>query len=175
MKTRTLWLTLSLAVFLSWPIPSTAQWVQTSGPEGGFISAITASGTNLFAGTWGGGVFRSTDNGLSWATSSTGLMNTHIRALAVSGTNLLCGIAGHGVFLSADDGTDWTEANSGLTNGNAYTSSGYVHTFAVSGTNLFAGTGSSGVWRRPLSEFIIKVHCDLRPLHAAESFITKTL
>ncbi len=33
----------------------------------------------------------------------------------------------------------------------------YVNALTVSGTNLFAGTGGVGVWRRPLSEFIVSV------------------
>jgi len=35
-----------------------AQWVQTNGPYGGFVQCFAVSGTNLFAGTSGGGVWR---------------------------------------------------------------------------------------------------------------------
>ncbi len=48
-----------------------AQWVQTNGPYGGMINSFAVSGTNLFAGTGGGGVFLSTNNGTSW--TATGL------------------------------------------------------------------------------------------------------
>ena len=35
-----------------------AQWIQTSGPTGGSVSALAVSGSNIFAGTWGGVVWR---------------------------------------------------------------------------------------------------------------------
>ncbi len=127
--------------------PLHAQWVQTNGPYGGSIQSFAVSGTNLFAGTYyggvyGGDVFRSTNNGTSW--TATGLTYTTVLSLAVSGTNLFAGTYG-GVFLSTNNGTSWTAVNTGLT-------STYVLSLAVSGANLFAGTYGGGVWRRPLSE-----------------------
>jgi len=35
-----------------------AQWVQTNEPKGGYISRLAVTGTNLFAGTFGGGVWK---------------------------------------------------------------------------------------------------------------------
>ena len=35
-----------------------AQWLQTNGPHGEYIECFAVSGTNLFAGTYGGGVWR---------------------------------------------------------------------------------------------------------------------
>ena len=90
------------------------------------------SSTNLFAGTWGGGVFLSIDNGTSWTAVNSGWTYTTVLSLAVSGTNLFAGTGG-GVFLSINNGTSWTAVNSGLTNTT-------VLSLAVSGTNLFAGT-----------------------------------
>jgi len=114
--------------------PLLAQWVQTNGPYGGYVISFAVSGTNLFAGTYGGGIFLSTNNGTSWTASSTGLPpNTIVRALAVSGTNRFAGTEGGGVFLSTNNGMSWTAASTGLSNAN-------VQALAVSGTNLFAGT-----------------------------------
>ena len=103
------------------------------------VQALAVSGTNLFAGTYGGGVFLSTNNGTSWTEVNNGLTNTLVQALAVSGTNLFAGTYGGGVFLSTNNGTSWTEVNYGLT----YTR---VQALAVSGTNLFAGTRGGGVF-----------------------------
>jgi hypothetical protein len=58
MKTKTLRLILSLAGSLSWQIPLQAQWIQTNGPYGGRVTCFAVSGTNLFAGTGGNGVWR---------------------------------------------------------------------------------------------------------------------
>jgi hypothetical protein len=62
------------------------------------VYALAVSGTNLFAGTNGGGVFLSTNNGTSWTAASTGLTNTTVWSLAVSGTNLFAGTLGGGVW-----------------------------------------------------------------------------
>jgi hypothetical protein len=37
---------------------ASAQWLQTNGPYGGSIRCLAVSGTNLFAGTYGGGLWR---------------------------------------------------------------------------------------------------------------------
>jgi hypothetical protein len=70
---------------------SEAQWVQTNGPYSGNVTCFAVNGTNLFAGTYGSGVFLSTNNGTSWVSVSTGLTNTNVEALAVSGTDLFAG------------------------------------------------------------------------------------
>jgi hypothetical protein len=138
---------LLLILLLVWLGSNTApaQWVQTNGPYGGFVYSFAVSGTNLFAGTFGG-VFLSTNNGTSWTAVNNGLTNTWVNALAVSGTNLFAGTNGGGVFLSTNNGTSWTSVNTGLTNP-------YVNALAVSpaaggtgGTYLFAGTIGGGVF-----------------------------
>ena len=120
-----------------------AQWVQTPTPSTfSYAECFASIGTNLFAGTYGGGVFLSTNNGASWTAVNTGLTRYYnvyvVLALAVSGTNLFAGTS-EGVFLSTNNGTFWTEVNSGLTNTN-------VSSLAISGTNLFAGTYGGGVF-----------------------------
>lgn len=109
--------------------PLLAQWVQTNGPYGGKVNSLAVSGTNLFAGTWSGGVFLSTNNGTSWAAVNTGLTHTNVYSLAVSGTNLFAGTSA-GVFLTTNNGTSWTEVNTGLTDSS-------VLSFGFSGTTLF--------------------------------------
>jgi hypothetical protein len=101
------------------------------------IYALAVSGTNLFAGTYGGGVYLSTNDGNSWTAVNSGLTSKYVYALAFSGTNLFAGTNGNGVFLSTNNGNSWTAA--GL-------STQTVKMFAVSGTNIFAGTGGGGVF-----------------------------
>ncbi|MBK6913405.1 MAG: T9SS type A sorting domain-containing protein [Ignavibacteriales bacterium] len=103
------------------------------------VQALAVSETILFAGTYGGGVFRSTNNGTSWTEVNSGLTDTEVYALAVSGTNLFAGTLFGGVFLSTNNGTSWNEVNNGLANTD-------VKAFAVSGTSLFAGTNYRGVF-----------------------------
>ena len=59
-----------------------AQWVQTNGPIGGYVSSFVVSGTDLFAGTDGGGVFVSTNNGENWRAINSGLANSYVFTLA---------------------------------------------------------------------------------------------
>ena len=76
-----------------------SQWTQTNGPYGGTVNCFAVSGTNLFAGISGGGVFLSTNNGTSWTAVNTGLpANTSVNSFAVSGTNLFAGTLGDGVW-----------------------------------------------------------------------------
>jgi photosystem II stability/assembly factor-like uncharacterized protein len=101
-----------------------------------YVYSLAVSGVSLFAGTFGSGVFLSTNNGTSWTAASTGLTNTNVLALAVSGTNLFAGTQAGGAFRSTDNGDHWTAANSGL-------NTAYAGAFGISGTNLFLGTDNS--------------------------------
>ncbi len=137
MKTNNLYLSFLICLLIATRITN-AQWVQTNGPNGGYVSCFAVSGTNLFAGTLGDGVFLSTNNGTSWTAVNTGLTNIWIQALAISGTNLFAG-AQDGIFRSTNNGTNWTEVITGLTGT-------YVTALAVRGMNLFAGTFDGGVF-----------------------------
>jgi hypothetical protein len=86
------------------------------------------SGSNLFAGTRGGGVFLSTNNGTSWTQKNNGLNNNRVLSLAVSGTNLFAG-TDSGAYLSTNNGTSWI-----------LVAPIKVYSLAVNGTNVFAGT-----------------------------------
>ncbi len=131
----------TVALLLSFPQASSAQWVRTGGPGADWVSALAVSGTNLFAGT-GQGVFLSADNGASWREVNTGLDCREVRCLAVIGGNLFAGtnwfdvppqLSIGGVYSSADNGQNWVPANSGLPVNTD------IRAFAVSGTILFVG------------------------------------
>ncbi len=118
-----------------------------SGPL--WVNALALSGSNIFAGTYGGGISISQDNGASWAAVDSGLTDStgsNVLSLAVSGSNIFAAIGGnslgtHGgdVFLSTNNGASWTPADSGLpdrTNGN-----NTIFSLAANGSNIFATTG----------------------------------
>ncbi|MFA4853356.1 MAG: T9SS type A sorting domain-containing protein [Bacteroidales bacterium] len=80
----------------------TAQWLQTNGPYGGDIYCFAVSGNgNIFTGTYGAGVFLSSNNGSSWTAVNTGLTDTFVWSLAISGTNIFAGTGGNGVWKRA--------------------------------------------------------------------------
>ena len=76
----------------------------SNGPEGGRIYALAldpAAPTTLYAGTGGGGVFKSTNGGAGWSAANTGLTNTNVLALALAPatpSTPYAGTAGGGVF-----------------------------------------------------------------------------
>ncbi|NIS48613.1 MAG: regulator, partial [Aliifodinibius sp.] len=67
-------------LFLSIPFAAQGQdfWQQTNGPPGGDVRALIVDGDDdIFAGTWGAGIFRSTDNGDLWAQVNDGLTDIY--------------------------------------------------------------------------------------------------
>ncbi|MGE5449494.1 MAG: T9SS type A sorting domain-containing protein, partial [Bacteroidales bacterium] len=59
------------------------------------------SGGHIFAGTYEGGVFRSTDNGENWTPINAGLTNPMVSSLGVSPSgHIFAGTTGSGVFRS---------------------------------------------------------------------------
>lgn len=42
------------------------------GPLSGYVNAIAVSGSNVYAETWGDGIFTSSDNGGNWHAASNG-------------------------------------------------------------------------------------------------------
>ncbi|MFI5200786.1 MAG: regulator [Candidatus Kapaibacterium sp.] len=102
------------------------------------VTSFAVIGSNssspiVFAGTFGNGVFRSSDSGSTWvAGGSAGDMN--VQALAIIGDNasspILFASAYTGVYLSRDSGRNWIDA--GL-------DTDRIQALAVSGANVFAG------------------------------------
>ena len=120
-------------VFLSSNNGSSWTAVNNGLPGWSPVYSFAISGTNIFAGIYGG-VFLSSNNGSSWTAVNNGLTNNTVSSLAISGTNIFAGTYGDGVFLSSNNGSSWTAVNNGLP---ANTD---VYSFAISGTNIFAGT-----------------------------------
>lgn len=104
------------------------------------VQCIDLSGTNLYAGTMGGGVFISTDNGSNWSAINSNLTNLNITAITAYEENLFVGTFGYfqesGVFVSTNNGGSWIQANYGLTDT-------LVNSLVISGTNIFANVSAS--------------------------------
>jgi hypothetical protein len=91
------------------------------GPDGGTFTAVAVDPGNpsiLYLGTYGAGVYRSTDQGVSWIQRINGLGNTFIQSLAVdpqNGNMLYAGTYTGGVYKSTDAGANWFASNGSLT------------------------------------------------------------
>jgi hypothetical protein len=110
------------------------QWVQVSnGIDGGRIKSLAISGGNMYAGTTGGGFYRSTDNGENWSLLF-GMNNHDIICVRAEGNNVVCGTQTGGVYTSTNNGTNWTVPG----NEAAWL---YTVSVALLGNNIYAGTG----------------------------------
>ena len=89
-------LCLSALLLLLAPDPGQGQWLPV-GPPGSVTSPARLK-TTIFAGTNGGGISVSSDDGLSWHTANTGLTNLGVTALTLLGTRLYASTGGGGVF-----------------------------------------------------------------------------
>jgi hypothetical protein len=128
-----------------------AWWGKNGGLTTTNVAALTANSPGwgpIFAGTIGGGVFRSDSTGGGWTAVNSGLTNRVVQAVAIVGPNVFAGTSGGGVFLSPNNGASWVAVNNGLPNL-------AVTALTIDGPTLLAATGA-GVFRRPLSDMIAR-------------------
>jgi hypothetical protein len=107
-------------------------------PEFAILYALHAHGGVLFAGAHEA-LYRSTDDGQTWAAVAGGLPATpQVRALASDGPAVYAGTDGAGVFRS-DDGLSWSAVNAGLPDLR-------VHALVLTENGLLAGLEDEGVY-----------------------------
>jgi len=97
------------------------------------------NGEDLYVGTTMYGIFKSTDNGLTWNAKNTGIDYLGgMMDFTVKGTDMYVGSYISGVLKSTDNGESWTSLNNGL---NGYTD---VNAIIVVGDNIIVGTNGGG-------------------------------
>lgn len=95
------------------------EWI---GPGGGAITDLIYNPRNadeVFASTWGRGIYKSQDGGQTWRNSSFGLENLDVNAIEISPQNPLILFAGTyrgGVYKSANGGETWYRSDTGIQN-----------------------------------------------------------
>lgn len=116
--------------------------VNTNYPTTKGCYAVLQSGSKVFAGTDGKGLYTSPSGTINWS-SDDGITNTNAQSLslATSGTNVFAGVYGGGVYRSNLNTGPWTSVNSGLPATNL------INTLITSGTTIFVGTELNGVYR----------------------------
>ena len=63
-------------------------WQRTSGPNAADLRALAINSSgHIFAASYGGGIFRSMDDGASWTAINSGLTNMDVQALVINSTN----------------------------------------------------------------------------------------
>jgi photosystem II stability/assembly factor-like uncharacterized protein len=116
----------------------------------------------LYASLYGGGVFKTTDGGITWSAIDIGPATLSVGALAVdplrpsilyAGTANMCFCLddpdGSGIWRSSDGGVSWSTLNSGFP---IYPSGLYhnIYSLAIDSSAVYAGL-YGGVWALPLS------------------------
>jgi Secretion system C-terminal sorting domain len=107
-------------------------WIQTSLKDT-VVDALAVLDTVIYAGAYGGGIYRSNDLGVTWRQIDSCLTTTFINALIPSGNYLIAGTVSHGAFRSSDGGENWAVSDSGM-------KSSEVMSVSALGDSLFAGT-----------------------------------
>jgi photosystem II stability/assembly factor-like uncharacterized protein len=105
------------------------------------VQALAMAGKDtLYAGSFGHGIFRSSDRGATWTPAGTGVTDPFILSLATAKDGAVyAGTFRGGVFRSRDEGKTWQPVNAGLKRFE-------IKALLVSGEELYAGTGD-GVYR----------------------------
>ena len=110
-----------------------------------------ANSSTIYAASMNGGVFKSTDDGATWAAVSNGLPSLRITALALDPSHpatLYARARGSAVFTSKDGGASWLPANTGLSA--SFDVAAIASALAIDPSNssiLYTGTYSGGVFK----------------------------
>lgn len=87
-------------------------WVNTNnGLVSSDIFSLAVNEGAVFAGTFGNGVYRTTDNGENW--KAVGLPGVYVRSLAVHNHIIFAGTYDSGVYRSTDNGETWLTSGGG--------------------------------------------------------------
>lgn len=120
--------------------PEPPEWI---GPYGGFVVGLAVAPsqpTTLYAGTWGSGIYKSSDAGATWVWKSTGLGYSQINSMVIDPYNAQVAYAGTytgKVYKTVDGGEHWFQSSTGIQE------SAIVYSMVIDPTdneNIFIGT-----------------------------------
>jgi hypothetical protein len=103
------------------------------------IRAVAATESDVFAGTFGDGVFISPNSSINWTAADTGLTYKYINALLAKEPFLFAGTDRKGLFRSNNNGMTWASSNNGI-------SGDQVIQLALNGGDIYVST-NLGVFR----------------------------
>ena len=122
-------------VFLSTDFGNNWMAINSGIPSYVSVFTLAINDSNILAGTYEYGVYKSSNNGSSWAVSS--LNSNSIWAMVSRDSNIFEGSIG--VSLTTDNGNSWTPVNNGLTDNS-------VTSLAIKDSIVCAGTQNGGVF-----------------------------
>ncbi|MGA7159714.1 MAG: T9SS type A sorting domain-containing protein [Bacteroidota bacterium] len=121
------------------------------------ITALAAAGSDVFAGRYSwpepvslpqsppGGVFRSSDGGLTWSTINSGIpFDLQVYSITVHGEYVFAGAQYSGLYVSTITNDNWFNIGQDLPDSRPLL-------LFVNDSSVFGGTEESGIWCAPLS------------------------
>jgi photosystem II stability/assembly factor-like uncharacterized protein len=98
-----------IALMLCAPLSAAAQWAPLNGPHGAAVKSFANSPSTVLVGTYQG-VYRSTDSGLHWDPTSSGLPLAHplVTAATYYDNTFHVGLVDGTIYSSTDEGLTWT-------------------------------------------------------------------
>jgi hypothetical protein len=128
-----------ILLFLGNKAHSQEYWGRLTGFPGSYVHALAIdSSGRIFAGSLTGGMYRSTDDGVSWSQINSGLTYKKIHSIAINSTGIIfAGSDSGGIYRSSDGGNNWSSVGLfGKT----------VYSIAVkSVSEIFAGFGNPNI------------------------------
>ncbi len=108
------------------------------------------SSGSIFAGTLGGGVYRSDDKGSSWTEGKSGLTDAYITYIHNdTKRNRILAATACGLYYTTDKGSSWTNCSKGLENYSIFKiAQSSTHYYALGWTGLYKCRIDSLVWSR---------------------------
>ena len=122
--------------------------------DGGDFRCLAKIGTDIYAGSQYGGVFRSTNNGDSWAPLLNGLpAGVSVTSFMNNGAKLFAGtsywsLEGEGIYRSDDNGMTWMQKNEGIqVNSTPSFSDLSITSLAKTSSYVYASTQQNGIYK----------------------------
>jgi len=128
-----------IALLIVMPSKSHSQWVHVNGPSGETL-VLATKGDSIFAGTDGGGVLYSLDDGLDWYNSA--LDSGYMYSIAYDGNSIFAS-SGIGTYLSTNNGTSWHSALGQTANAFAFFDN---KVFAATESGIYISTNEGKGW-----------------------------
>jgi photosystem II stability/assembly factor-like uncharacterized protein len=123
-----------------------AQWNQSTGLQGINCQRFAKLGNTVFVGADGAGIWKSTNDGLSWIQCNNGLnasTDYSITELAVLGNNtIVAATYDNGLFKSIDYGANWVSITGNLPASKIYP----ITALAANETTIIVGIDSQGIY-----------------------------
>jgi hypothetical protein len=128
----------NLLLLILFDCKTNAQWIKSTVFESP-VTSLYVKEEKLFAGTYYGGIYFSSDNGLHWNSCRPYQYDGGIYAFTATDSFMFAGSGGNGIFRSDPQDSNWQAVNNGLTNLTVYA------LICIDNT-LIAGTADSGVF-----------------------------